>query len=63
MPKALSISGMVIAVLILLLFGLDLALPSSIAPFAKASWMMDLIFVICAAGLGYISWTTFKEQV
>lgn len=63
MPKIWCIVGMVIAVLILLLFGLDLALPSSIAPFAKANWLMDLMFVLCAAGLGWLSWTTFKEQV
>ncbi len=62
MPKALSISGMVIAALILLLFALDLVLPSSIAPLARASWLMDIIFVLCAAGLGYLSWITFKEQ-
>ena len=62
MPKALSIGGMVIAALILLLFALDLVLPRSIAPLARASWLMDIIFVLCAAGLGYLSWITFKEQ-
>ena len=59
MPKALSISGMVIAVLIFLLFVLDLALAF---PFQRSSWIMDIVFVLCAAGLGYLSWTTFKEQ-
>ena len=43
-------------------FALDLVLPKSIAPLAKASWLMDIIFVLCAAGLGYLSWITFKEQ-
>lgn len=62
MPKALSISGMVIAVLILILFLLDLVLPSSIAPLSRASWLLDVVFVICSAGLGYLSWITFKEQ-
>ena len=59
MPKALSISGMVIAVLIFLLFVLDLALGF---PFGRASMMMDIVFVLCSLGLGYLSWATFKEQ-
>ena len=59
MPKALSISGMVIAVLIFLLFTLDLALGF---PFQRSSMMMDIVFVLCSLGLGYLSWATFKEQ-
>ena len=59
MPKALSISGMVIAVLIFLLFVLDLALAF---PFQRSSMMMDIVFVLCSLGLGYLSWATFKEQ-
>ena len=59
MPKALSISGMVIAVLIFLLFVLDLALAF---PFQRSSMMMDIVFVLCALGLGYLSWITWKEQ-
>ena len=58
MAKGLTIASMVIAVLILVLFGLDLA--ASI-PFRRASMMLDIVFVICALGLGYISWVTFKE--
>jgi hypothetical protein len=60
MPKMLSIFGMVIAALILVLFLLDLAIAF---PFSRAAMMMDIIFVICAAALGWLSWTTFKEQV
>ena len=59
MPKALSISGMVIAVLIFLLFVLDLALAF---PFQRSSMMMDIVFILCSLGLGYLSWATFKEQ-
>ena len=59
MPKALSIGGMVIAVLIFLLFVLDLALAF---PFQRSSMMMDIVFVLCALGLGYLSWITWKEQ-
>jgi hypothetical protein len=47
----------------LLLFGADLVLPKSIAPFSKAAMIMDILFVLCAAGLGWLSWSTFKEQV
>lgn len=59
MPKALCMSGMVVAVLIFALFLLDLILKF---PFQRASLAMDVGFVICAAALGYISWTTFREQ-
>jgi len=60
MPKALCISGMVVAGLLLLFFGLDLAAG---VPFGGASTMMDLGFVVCAAILGYLSWATYREQV
>ena len=59
MPKALSISGIVIAIVLLLLFGLDLAVGF---PFSKASMAMDIGFVVAALLLGYLSWSTFREQ-
>lgn len=58
MPKALSISGMVVAVLLLLIFGLDLALKF---PFNHASMSMDIGFVVCSIVLAYLSWSTFRE--
>lgn len=58
MAKGLTIFAMVIAVLILVLFSLDLAIK---IPFRRASVLLDVIFAISAAGLGYISWSTFKE--
>jgi len=58
MPKALSISGIVVASVLILLFGLDLALKF---PFGGASMVMDIGFVIAAITLGYASWTTLKE--
>ena len=61
MPKALCISGMVISVLLLFFFILDLT-PAKF-PFGGASAMMDIAFIVCAAALGYLSWTTFREQV
>jgi predicted Abi (CAAX) family protease len=60
MPKALTISGMVVAVLFLLIFGLDLLLEF---PFGRASYWMDVTFLLCAGMLGYMSWSTYREQV
>jgi hypothetical protein len=59
MAKVLCIAGAVIAVLLLLIFGLDLALK---IPFKRASILMDIGFLVCAGLLGFISWTTLKEQ-
>lgn len=58
MDKGLTIISMVIAILVLVLFALDLAIQ---IPFRRANMLMDIIFVICALGLGYISWSTYKE--
>ncbi|MCA9178378.1 MAG: hypothetical protein KDB14_28150 [Planctomycetales bacterium] len=62
MPKALCMTGIVIAILILVFSLLDLFGPLSIAPLRRASPMMDIVFAICAAGLGYLSWETKREQ-
>lgn len=59
MPKALSISGIVVAVVLLLLFGLDLAIQF---PFSRKSPAIDIGFVIAASILAYLSWSTFREQ-
>lgn len=62
MPKALCMTGMVIAILILVLFSLDLALGESWGPFKRANWLMDVGFILCAAGLAYLSWSTYRQQ-
>ena len=59
MPKALTICGMIVSALVVLLFGADLAIGF---PFQKASTMMDGLFIVCAAMLGYMSWASFREQ-
>ena len=59
MPRALCIAGMVVAVLLLLVFGCDLALRF---PFGRASLVMDIGALVCAIGLGYVSWMTLQEQ-
>ena len=60
MPKALCIFGIVIAGLLLLIFGLDLVIG---VPFGKASPLMDVGTVAVCGLLGYIGWTTFRRQV
>jgi hypothetical protein len=59
MPKALCLVGTVVAVLLLLVFGLDLAVGF---PFRRASMTMDVGSLLCSLILGYVSWTTLKEQ-
>ncbi len=59
MPKALCLTGMVVAIVVLLLFLLDLIIK---VPFQRADVVMDVVFVLCAGTLGFISWTTFREQ-
>ncbi|HVU87892.1 MAG TPA: hypothetical protein VHD36_11270 [Pirellulales bacterium] len=58
MPRALSISGIVVAILLILVFGLDVALGF---PFGGASKTMDIGFCIAALLLGYLSWSTLRE--
>jgi len=58
MPKALTITGMVFAVLVLIIFGLDMAIG---VPFNKASFLLDACMVLAAAGLGYMSYNTWRE--
>ena len=67
MAKGMCISGMAIAALILLVFLTDFAASMAglawLAPFQGANPAMDVVFSLCAAALGYLSWSTWKEQV
>jgi hypothetical protein len=60
MPKALCITGLVLAALLFFIFTLDLV---TTFPFNRANIIMDLGFVVCTGLLGYLSWKTFREQV
>ncbi len=65
MPKALCYTGLVVSVLVLLVFGLDLVtyfLLDNAFPFGGASMMMNVGFLVAAAILGYLSWSTLREQ-
>ncbi len=59
MGKVLTILGMVIALLVFVVFALDLAIGT---PFEKANIGMDVGFVICAGILGFLSWSAYREQ-
>jgi hypothetical protein len=59
MSKALCLTGTIVAGLLLVVFGLDLAIK---LPFHRISLTMDIGCLLCSAILGYISWTTLREQ-
>ena len=59
MAKALCIISLIVAIGLLLLFGLDLAIG---VPFRKANMPMDVGFVVAAALLAYMSWSSYREQ-
>lgn len=58
MPKALCIAGTVVAILLLLVFGIDLAAGF---PFGRENLVIDIGLVLCSLMLGYMSWTTFRQ--
>jgi hypothetical protein len=59
MAKALCIISLIVALGLLLLFGLDLAIG---VPFRKANMPMDVGSVVAAALLAYMSWSSYREQ-
>ncbi len=66
MPKVLCLIGLVISILVFLLFTLDLVFGfsglSAMAPFQSVSAVTDILAILAAAGLIYVSWTTYREQ-
>ena len=58
MARGLTIAAMAAAVLILLLFLLDLIIA---IPFRRAVPGMDIAFVIASIGLAYVSWNAFRD--
>jgi hypothetical protein len=57
MPKAFCITGAVVAILLLLVFVIDLATK---IPFGRASLLIDIGMLLCSGMLGYISWATYR---
>lgn len=60
MAKVLCILGMVVALGILVVYGLDLAMG---IPFEGKNVVFDVAFLLAAVTLGYLSWSTFREQI
>jgi hypothetical protein len=58
MAKALSIFGMAVSILLLLVFGLDLAIGF---PFNGYHSVMSISFVVFSALLIYLSWSAFRD--
>ena len=58
MSKAMTIAGMVVAALLILLFGTDLAVG---IPFGGAQTTMNIGALTASAILGYLSFSTFRE--
>ncbi len=58
MGKGMTIGGMVVAMLVFLLFTLDLAVGF---PFSRANWIMDLTALLAALGLAFLSWSTLRD--
>ncbi len=60
MPKALCILGMVVSILLIVLFGMDLAMSF---PFRGIGMVWSIIFIAGAGILAYLSFSTFRKQV
>ncbi len=60
LPKRAVIASMVVSVLVALLAIADLVLD---VPFSGSehTFLMDILFIICAAIAGYLSWDAFKD--
>jgi len=59
MSKAMTIVGMVVAALLVVMFGVDFAAG---IPFGTESKTMNIGAITAGAILGYISFSTFREQ-
>lgn len=59
MSKAFCIAGAVVAILLLVVFGLDL-IPGVGFPFGSQNWIIDIGMILCSLMLGYISWSTYR---
>ncbi|MBL8873857.1 MAG: hypothetical protein JNK90_29045 [Planctomycetaceae bacterium] len=66
MPKVFCLIGLGVAALILVIFIADLLFGligmKNLAPFYMASMLMDIMFIISAGVLAFLSWSTYKEQ-
>lgn len=65
MPKALCLTGLVVAGLVFLLFFIDLVFGligfQGIALFKLVSLTMDITFILAAGGLAFLAWSAYRE--
>ncbi len=65
MPKALSLTSLVLAVIIVVVFLADAVMGMTgmedVAPLRSASLLMDFLFIIAGVVLILMSWNTFRE--
>jgi hypothetical protein len=65
MAKVFSMFGLLVALVLLVLFGMDLAMgdptQGSGWPFMGFSKTMDIGFIVAAVLLAYLSFTTYRE--
>ena len=66
MPKALCLTSLVVAVIIVVLFLADAAMGfmgmAPIAPLRSANLLMDLTFIVTGSILAFMSYVTWREQ-
>ena len=61
MAKALCLTGMIIAVLLMVLFIVDFAINFPFKKF-EGKWILDGSFILASIGLTYLSWSAWREQ-
>ncbi|MBT5018586.1 hypothetical protein N9153_03785 [Planctomicrobium sp.] len=61
LPKQAVVASMVVAGLVALMAILDMVMG---VPFSGSgnTFMMDIIFIICSAIVGYLAWDAFREM-
>ncbi len=59
MSKILCILSISISALLFLVFLLDVAIG---VPFKKANTLMDIVFVVCFAGVAALSYLSLRQQ-
>ncbi|MGV3485116.1 MAG: hypothetical protein ACO1RT_11925 [Planctomycetaceae bacterium] len=66
MPKALCLTSLVVAVIIVVLFLADAVMGfmgmATVAPLRSANLLMDITFIITGSILAFMSWATWREQ-
>lgn len=66
MPKALCLISLVASILIAVLFIADAAMGmmgmEDVAPMGSANLTMNIVFIILAAIMIFMSWKTYREQ-